>query len=173
MAGTKKGVARSNREQGKQASDFYLRIQRSGKVVKPHEIPWEGCGPSKKKDLIKAVKPTFQNLDACIHVLSPGACSDPHRHMTEELVYILEGRGYDLHWENGSPTKSAGPAQQKPDPTRYEWQQGDTVYIPINVLHQHVNLDMERPVRFLSAISRIPDYTAIDRPDRSSQLTAD
>ena len=31
--------------------------------------------------------------------LKPGERSGKHRHMWEELVFVVEGEGYDLHWD--------------------------------------------------------------------------
>ncbi|MDP2727454.1 MAG: cupin domain-containing protein [Dehalococcoidia bacterium] len=161
----------SKREKGLRASSFYEKARRTAKVVKPHEIPWEDCGQGRKRDLVKAVQPVFHNLDASIHVLPPAGSSDPHRHMAEELVYVLEGQGYDLHWEEAAP-QGEGHAQRQPQPARYDWQQGDTIYIPVNVLHQHFNLDVERPARFISATSRVADCATLDQMEQSPGATA-
>lgn len=159
-------------KQGRLAATFYEKARQTARVLKSHEIPWEQTPKERKKDLTGAVKPVFLNLDACIHVLPPGGSSEQHRHMAEELVYILEGCGYDLHWEEAPPAKGQGNVQSQPAPTRYDWQQGDTIYIPVNILHQHFNVDVERPARFLSATSRIPEQASLDRIEQSPPLTA-
>ena len=161
MAKTAEGEG-SPHETGRRISAFYQQARRTARVVKPHEIPWEPSDLGRKKDLVKAVKPVFRGLDACIHVLPPGNCSDRHRHTTEEVVYVLEGCGYDLHWEEGPPLRGKRHAERPPAPTRYDWQQGDTVYVPTSVLHQHFNLDVEKPARLFSATSRLPRRAAAD-----------
>ncbi|MDO8690488.1 MAG: cupin domain-containing protein [Dehalococcoidia bacterium] len=162
----------NSKEKGQSVASFYEKARRSPQVMKPHEIPWEDCGQGRKKDLVKAVKPVLHTMDASIHILPPGACSDRHRHMAEELVYVLEGSGYDLHWEAPVVPRRKGYTLGKGQPTRYDWQQGDTIYVPVNVEHQHVNHDVERPARFICATSRIPDYAVFDRLEDSPPVTA-
>jgi uncharacterized RmlC-like cupin family protein len=38
---------------------------------------------------------------------------------------------------------------------RYEWEAGDVVYIPPNTIHQHFNVNPDKPVRVISVINRI------------------
>lgn len=142
------------------------------KVLRPNEIPIEECGRSRKKDLTKAAGPGLSTLEASIHILPPGGSSDPHRHMAEEIVYVLEGSGYDLHWDGAeAPHGGArpGPAGQ---PTRYEWNQGDTIYVPVNVSHQHFNQDIDRPARLISAMSLMPNCSRFDRLEESPPVSA-
>jgi quercetin dioxygenase-like cupin family protein len=47
-------------------------------------------------------------------------------------------------------------------PSRWEWEQGDSIYIPPNTVHQHFNADSENPVRFISATSRMVRYIGFD-----------
>ncbi|MDF1555478.1 MAG: cupin domain-containing protein, partial [Deferrisomatales bacterium] len=48
------------------------------------------------------------------------------------------------------------------EPSRWEWEEGDSVYIPPNTVHQHFNLDADKPVRFLSAESRTLKLMGLD-----------
>ena len=41
------------------------------------------------------------------------------------------------------------------DPKRFDWEEGDLVFIPINTMHQHFNSDPDKPARFISASNRI------------------
>ena len=41
------------------------------------------------------------------------------------------------------------------EPKRFEWEEGDLVYIPVNTVHQHFNSDPDKPARFISASNRI------------------
>jgi hypothetical protein len=34
-----------------------------------------------------------------MQVIEPGGHSGKHRHFSEEMPHILEGDGYDLHWD--------------------------------------------------------------------------
>ena len=38
-------------------------------------------------------------VEAYMQFLKPGEKSGIHRHMWEELIFVVEGSGYDLHWD--------------------------------------------------------------------------
>jgi quercetin dioxygenase-like cupin family protein len=64
--------------------------------------------------------------DACIasflRRLPPHSETDIHRHNFEAMGYVIRGSGYEIH-----------------DGERIDWAEGDVVFIPPNVWHQHVN----------------------------------
>lgn len=39
------------------------------------------------------------SVDLYMQELPPGSRSGKHRHMADEVLYALEGSGYDLHWD--------------------------------------------------------------------------
>ena len=41
------------------------------------------------------------------------------------------------------------------EPKRFEWEEGDYVYIPPYTTHQHFNADSAKPARFITATSRL------------------
>jgi gentisate 1,2-dioxygenase len=41
------------------------------------------------------------------------------------------------------------------EPRKFEWEEGDFVYIPPYTTHQHFNGDPEKPARLLNATSRM------------------
>ena len=38
-------------------------------------------------------------VEAYMQFLKPGERSGKHRHMWEEVLFVVEGEGYDLHWD--------------------------------------------------------------------------
>src|SRR5581483_7887324 len=64
----------------------------------------------------------------------PGSRSGKHRHMTEEPVLVIQGRGYDIH-----------------DGKRWEGETGDLVSVPAMAEHQHFNADPDHPALLLSS----------------------
>lgn len=104
------------------------------RVIRAKEIPWEG-GPSHwNKDVLRPDSEPFrtQTLDVHIESEAPGGISHNHAHQNEAVIYVLEGRGHDIH-----------------DGERYEWEAGDLLVVHNESLHQHCNDDPERPSRFL------------------------
>ena len=79
------------------------------KIIKPEEMPWEDSPHGKIKWLLnekmeRDLGPTGAvNTDLYMQIIPPGGKSGKHRHMSEELVFVLDGEGYDLHWD---PTRS-------------------------------------------------------------------
>ena len=65
----------------------------------------------------------------------PNSPAGTHRHLCEAIIHILEGRGYSVI--NGE---------------RYDWEAGDTIFIPPLSWHKHVNTD-DKPMRFVAAWS--------------------
>jgi quercetin dioxygenase-like cupin family protein len=133
-----------------------VRNAKRKKIVHPQDMPWEMSRQGLLKHLLnEAMNTRMETVDAYMLVLAPGSRSGRHRHLAEECLYVLEGRGYDLHQD--CDVEITGTYHWKPQAElkRYEWEAGDVIYIPPNTIHQHFNADPERPVRLISATNRI------------------
>lgn len=73
-----------------------------------------------------------QSLQSHVLELAPEAESQKHFHQNEALMYILEGRGYEIH-----------------DGQRYEWEPGDLALIHGGCVHRHYSADPDHPARVL------------------------
>jgi quercetin dioxygenase-like cupin family protein len=126
------------------------------KVVHPEDMPWELSRHGLLKHLMnEGMNTRMETVDAYMLILPPGSRSGKHRQLAEECLYVVEGRGYDLHQDyDVEITDTYHWAAQK-EVKRYEWEAGDVIYIPPNTASQHFNLDPERPVRLISAVNRI------------------
>jgi hypothetical protein len=78
-------------------------------------------------------------VDAYMQFLPPEGHSGKHRHMWEEIVFVLEGAGYDLHWDLKFDCVDQYDWDWEAEPKRYAWQRGDFIYVPPFSIHQHVN----------------------------------
>jgi quercetin dioxygenase-like cupin family protein len=133
-----------------------VRNSKRKKVVHPSEMPWELSRQGILKHLLNEQMNTrMESVDACMQLIPPGSSSGKHRHLAEECVYVLEGRGYDLHQDCDVEITDTYHWKPQDEVKRYEWQAGDVIYIPPNTIHQHCNADPARPVRLISAINRI------------------
>ena len=84
-----------------EAQDAPSRNARRKKVVRPHEMPWEMSRQGILKHLMNEKMGTrIETVDAYMQLLPPGSRSGKHRHLAEECVYVLEGKGYDLHQDS-------------------------------------------------------------------------
>jgi oxalate decarboxylase/phosphoglucose isomerase-like protein (cupin superfamily) len=79
--------------------------------------------------------------DAHIIEIPAGGDVAPERHMYEELIYVVAGRGSTKVW-NG---RGAG--------ATFEWQQGSLFSVPLNSWSQHFNGSGSQAARFYSVTS--------------------
>jgi len=126
------------------------------KIVHPEEMPWEMARQGLLKHLLNEQMNTrMETVDAYMQIIPPGSRSGKHRHLAEECLYVLEGRGYDLHQDCDVEITDTYHWKPQSEIKRYEWEAGDVIYIPPNTIHQHFNADPGRPVRLISAINRV------------------
>ena len=133
-----------------------VRNAKRNKIVKPEDMPWEMSRQGLLKHLLnEGMNTRMETVDAYMQIIPPGSRSGRHRHLAEECLYVVEGRGYDLHQDCDVEITDTYHWKPQSDVKRYEWQAGDVIYIPPNTIHQHVNASADQPARLISAINRI------------------
>ena len=138
------------------ASAAPARNAKRAKIIRPQDMPWELSRQGLLKHLLNEEMNTrMETVDAYMLIIPPGSRSGKHRHLAEECLYVLEGRGYDLHQDCEVEITDTYHWEAQAEVKRYEWEAGDVIYIPPNTIQQHFNADAERPVRLISAINRI------------------
>ncbi len=80
----------------------------------------------------------MHQIDVTLIEIAPGKQLSPHRHLAEEIIYIVSGKGHTLMWN-----KEGGKQE------RYEWKAGDLMSPSMNAWHQHFNTS-DTPVRYVS-----------------------
>ena len=132
------------------------RNAKRAKVVHPADMPWEMSRQGILKHLLnEGMNTRMETVDAYMQIIPPGSRSGRHRHLAEECLYVLEGRGYDLHQDCDVEITDTYHWTPQDEIKRFEWQAGDVIYIPPNTIHQHFNASPDRPLRLISAINRI------------------
>jgi gentisate 1,2-dioxygenase len=152
---------------GSKTSDFYAEALAASErfreeyesrrnVVKSADMPFEDSPDGRIKHL---VHPALHTKECCVDIymqfLAAGQASGKHRHLAEEVFYVVEGRGYDLHWDVRFDCRDKFVWEWESEPKRFDWQQGDFVYIPPYVIHQHFNADAVQEARIIVVTNRI------------------
>jgi len=133
------------------------------KIVRPDDMVWDMSRQGLLKHLLnESMNTRMETVDAYMQIIPGGSRSGKHRHLAEECLYVLEGRGYDLHQDCDVEITDTYHWIVQPEVKRYEWEAGDIIYIPPNTVHQHFNADPERPVRLISAINRVYQFCGLN-----------
>jgi hypothetical protein len=93
--------------------------------------------------------------DLYLQEIAPGSRSGRRWQMADQLVYVIAGRGYDLHWDVEAEITDRYYARIAKEPTRWEWKAGDALWIPQNSVFQHFNADPANPATLLVASNRL------------------
>ena len=126
------------------------------KILHPEDMPWELSPQGLLKHLLnEGMNTRMETVDAYMLIIPPGSRSGKHRQLAEECLYVLEGRGYDLHQDCDVEITDTYHWKPQDEVKRYDWEAGDVIYIPPNTIQQHFNADPERPVRLISVVNRI------------------
>lgn len=126
------------------------------KVVTAEDSVWETT-PMGRMRVMNAAEMT-QNRQFGVDVfeltIPAGSRSGKHWKMADEILYVLEGDGYSLHWEVQAEIAEKYYARIAKEPTRHEIRTGDTLYVPQNTIVQHFAAD-GTPLHLLSAQNRV------------------
>jgi quercetin dioxygenase-like cupin family protein len=131
-------------------------VEHRRKVVKPSETKWQTTPLGRMRVLSSpqhADVRTF-SVDAFVLDIPAGSRSGRRWHMADEVLYVLSGSGYSLHWEVEAEIAERYYARVATEPTRHEITAGDTLYVPHNTVAQHV-ASGEEPLVLLSGQNRI------------------
>ena len=140
-----------------------VRNAKRKKIVHPEEMPWEMSRQGLLKHLLNEQMNTrMETVDAYMQIVPPGSRSGKHRHLAEECLYVVEGRGYDLHQDCDVEITDTYHWKPQVELKRYEWEAGDVIYSPPSTIHQHFNADRQRPARLVSATNRIYKYCGLN-----------
>jgi len=107
-------------------------------VVTSEEQPFENSPDGLIKHLVHHKLNTRECcIEAYMQFIQPGSRSGKHRHMWEEVLFVAEGEGYDLHWDLKFDCIEEFEWAWEEEPKRSEWKAGDFIYVPPFTTHQH------------------------------------
>lgn len=132
------------------------------KIIKSEEMPFENSPDGLIKHIINEKMDTAECcIDAYMQFLEAGKASGKHRHLSEEIVFILEGAGHDLHWDVKFDCQEEFDWDWASEPREFAWKAGDFVYIPPYCIHQHF-AHAHGPARFICINNRIVKSMGFD-----------
>jgi quercetin dioxygenase-like cupin family protein len=120
------------------STEFRTRYEGLMNVVPSESMPFEQSPDGLIKHLVHHKMGTRECcVEAYMLFLEAGGRSGRHRHMWEEVIFVVEGDGYDLHWDLRFDCKEAFEWQWATQPKKFEWKRGDFIYVPPYTEHQH------------------------------------
>jgi quercetin dioxygenase-like cupin family protein len=133
-------------------------------VVAAEDMPWERSADGLIKHLVHHKMNTRECcVEAYMQFIKPGERSGKHRHMWEEIAFVVEGSGYDLHWDMRFDCLEAFQWEWADEPKRYEWKRGDYIYIPPFTAHQHFATEETRLVVMSNRIVKTMGFDWFDQ----------
>jgi quercetin dioxygenase-like cupin family protein len=133
------------------------------KVVTPEDTVWETTPMGRVRVMNSPERTDLRQFGVDVFELDvpAGSRSGKHWKMADEILYVLDGEGYSLHWEVQEEIAEKYYARIAKEPTRHEIKKGDTLYVPQNTVAQHFAAD-GTPLRLLSAQNRVFKHLGYD-----------
>jgi mannose-6-phosphate isomerase-like protein (cupin superfamily) len=95
------------------------------RVYPSTDLQWKGGPNTYSKSLINPQRVRIaQAIETHIEAYAPGGANGKHGHMNSAVMFVLKGKGYDVH-----------------DGRRMEWEAGDAMIVENACVHQHFNAD--------------------------------
>jgi len=133
-------------------------------VVSPDDMPFEHCADGLIKHLVHSKLNTKECcVEAYMQFLEAGERSGKHRHMWEEVIFVVEGSGYDLHWDMKYDCLDAFSWDWEKEPKRFAWSRGDFIYVPPFTIHQHFADSSARLIVISNRIVKTMGYDWFDQ----------
>ena len=131
--------------------------------VKAKDMPMERTADGLIKHIINEGMNTKECcIDIYMQFLEPGKSTGTSRHLTEEVAFVVEGSGYDLHWDVRFGCEDEFIGEWDDEPKKFEWGPGDFIYIPPYCAHKRFNTDPKTEARVVVINSRMMKAIGFD-----------
>ena len=121
------------------SQEFRKQYETLLNVVTAEQMPFERSADGLIKHLVhKKLNTRECCVEAYMQFLKADERSGKHRHMWEEVIFVVEGSGHDLHWDLKFDCLEKFEWEWAAEPKRFEWKRGDFIYVPPFTNHQHV-----------------------------------
>ncbi len=141
---------------------FRAEYATRSRLITPEQMPMERCDDGLIKHLMhERFGSAEMCVDAYMQFIQPGSASGCHRHMWEEVIFVMQGSGYDLHWDMSYDCKEEYEWSWASEPKRFAWKRGDFIFIPPFTNHQHF-AEGDEEVRLIVISNRIIKKMGMD-----------
>ena len=135
---------------------FRQEYRRRNKVVKAHDMPMERTADGLIKHVInEGMNTTECCIDIYMQFIPPGGATGTSRHLSEEIAFVIEGSGYDLHYDVSFRCEDEFVWEWDTEPKRFGWGPGDYIYIPPYCAHKRFNAEQSNEARVIVINSRM------------------
>lgn len=125
-------------------------------VVKHHEMPMERTADGLIKHIINEGMNTKECcIDIYMQFIPPKKATGTSRHLSEEVAFVVEGSGFDLHWDVNFHCADEFIWEWDKEPKRFDWAPGDFIYIPPYCAHKRFNDEGQTEARVIVVNSRM------------------
>ncbi len=133
------------------------------KKISPEDTVWENTDLGRIRVMTSPQTDHARlfSVDAFEFEIEAGGHTGKHWKMADEVLYALDGDGYSLHWEVQAEIAERYYGRIALEPKRYDFNKGDTLYVPQNTVAQHFAAD-GTPVRLLSFQNRLFKHLGYD-----------
>ena len=149
------------------SAEFRKIYEQALNVVHAEDMPFERSPDGLIKHLVHERMNTREMcVEAYMQFIPAQSRSGKHRHMWEEVIFVAEGSGYDLHWDLKFDCVDKYEWEWQEEPKKFEWSQGDFIYIPPFSIHQHFNSATSGEARLIVISNRIVKKMGYDWLDQ-------
>ncbi|EDM48199.1 MAG: cupin [Marinobacter sp.] len=145
------------------SKEFRREYQERKNVVKHSEMPMERSADGLIKHIINEGMNTKEcAIDIYMQFIAANKATGTSRHLSEEVAFVIEGKGYDLHYDVKFRCEEAFVWEWETEPKKFEWGPGDFIYIPPYCAHKRFNSDPENEARVVVINSRMMKAIGFD-----------
>jgi len=149
------------------SKQFRAEYQNRANVVKSYDMPMERTADGLIKHIINEGMNTKECcIDIYMQFLPPKGATGTSRHLSEEVAFVIEGSGYDLHYDVRFHCADEFIWEWDTEPKKFEWGPGDFIYIPPYCAHKRFNSDPKNEARVVVVNSRMMKAIGFDWIDQ-------
>ena len=135
---------------------FRSEYRKRTRVVKSQAMPMERTADGLIKHIVNEGMNTAECcIDVYMQFIPANGATGTSRHLSEEVAFVIEGRGYDLHYDVSFKCEDEFIWEWDTTPRKFEWGPGDYIYIPPYCAHKRFNVEPENEARVVVINNRM------------------